>query len=675
MLRPSATFTTDRRHHTRLPIGSLTFIEFDEGNGGLILDLSEDGATVQAAEILVGGFFQRVRFRLPRAEGWIETSGKVVWQRPSQKEAGIQFVHMPEDTRHQIKNWTYSETFRPSTPTKNGRFKIVWEDEDPSPTSVPATARKQASSFGYDPAMFPSERSIATVPTDPVDRKKMLSGDFNISTNLDESLEQTGGPFVGADGPLITEVDPLMRLDDAPKPAVPESAVSRKRASWERQRASRLGETPDSGAPQWTPALSESTGTPSEAEPMEDPGTIHSISRSSKIEPNHHATRTTGRIPTSECLPNSACLGDYGRDQLDSRMPPSTSKGWALPAVIALATGLGLGIFLMQEPWNSKSVVAHLEAPAVERIADSSHAGVSKAGETGSRPPDAASRTQNAPATLALPSLPSPGGFSKRANHWPSAPKRVTLGLTEVDQQGPALSPSSLPNHPKLSLLPTEIDESLVGASRPRVAEGGSIERPLPPAANAQASSPPPAAPNDRTLDAYATENQRATIQPFERWQRFVPPPQHSQTADAAVVQTASVVPVALEISQSGSGTVAISSHFHAIREVPSPESQPPQVGGNLRIGHLISIRQPVYPQNAASLRIEGAVKLRAIVGRDGTVRAVELVGGPLELVPAATSAVGNWRYEQTLLDGQPVESEEDITLSFRLTNFAASPR
>jgi TonB family protein len=176
-------------------------------------------------------------------------------------------------------------------------------------------------------------------------------------------------------------------------------------------------------------------------------------------------------------------------------------------------------------------------------------------------------------------------------------------------------------------------------------------------------------------LDAYAEPNQRATIQPSGTWQRFEPSPPHAPTAGAAAAQTSSVVPTALQDSQSGSGTVAISSHFHAIRDVSTSESQPSQKGGNLQIGQLISIRQPAYPQNAARQRIEGTVKLRAIVGKDGTVRTVELVGGPLELVPAATSAVGNWRYEQTLLEGQPVESEEDITLVFRLTNFAASPR
>jgi len=39
------------------------------------------------------------------------------------------------------------------------------------------------------------------------------------------------------------------------------------------------------------------------------------------------------------------------------------------------------------------------------------------------------------------------------------------------------------------------------------------------------------------------------------------------------------------------------------------------------------------------------------------------------ELVDAATEAVKNWRYEPTLLNGQPIEVVTTITVNFRLSS------
>jgi hypothetical protein len=48
-------------------------------------------------------------------------------------------------------------------------------------------------------------------------------------------------------------------------------------------------------------------------------------------------------------------------------------------------------------------------------------------------------------------------------------------------------------------------------------------------------------------------------------------------------------------------------------------------------------------------------------------------MSGPALLAKAATSAVREWRYSQTLLGGQPVETEQDIVVKFRLENASIS--
>jgi TonB family protein len=90
-----------------------------------------------------------------------------------------------------------------------------------------------------------------------------------------------------------------------------------------------------------------------------------------------------------------------------------------------------------------------------------------------------------------------------------------------------------------------------------------------------------------------------------------------------------------------------------------------------LQIGQLLSRVDPVYPEEAKTQQIEGSVKLHAVIARDGTIQSVEARGGPALLTPAAEGAVRQWRFTPSSIGGQPVEAEEDITITFRL---AAQP-
>jgi len=79
----------ERRIHARIPLRAIAYVELGQENGGLILNLSEGGIAVQAGEILAGVTFQKMRFRLSESDKWIEVGGKVMWEGPSRKEAGI----------------------------------------------------------------------------------------------------------------------------------------------------------------------------------------------------------------------------------------------------------------------------------------------------------------------------------------------------------------------------------------------------------------------------------------------------------------------------------------------------------------------------------------------------------------------------------------------------------
>jgi len=89
----------------------------------------------------------------------------------------------------------------------------------------------------------------------------------------------------------------------------------------------------------------------------------------------------------------------------------------------------------------------------------------------------------------------------------------------------------------------------------------------------------------------------------------------------------------------------------------------------------LIQPVAPQYPQAANNQTVAGDVRLKVVVGRDGTVSNVEFLEGYLLLAPAAIDTVKQWRYSPTLLNCVPVEVETEVIVSFRPEEGEAQPR
>lgn len=83
--------------------------------------------------------------------------------------------------------------------------------------------------------------------------------------------------------------------------------------------------------------------------------------------------------------------------------------------------------------------------------------------------------------------------------------------------------------------------------------------------------------------------------------------------------------------------------------------------------GMLIHKVMPLYPSVARSARIQGAVVMNAVIGRDGTIQNLHLTSGHPFLAAAALRAVSKWQYKPYELNGQPVEVETQITVNFTL--------
>jgi TonB family protein len=104
----------------------------------------------------------------------------------------------------------------------------------------------------------------------------------------------------------------------------------------------------------------------------------------------------------------------------------------------------------------------------------------------------------------------------------------------------------------------------------------------------------------------------------------------------------------------------------------PASPSRPPmiRVGGSVQGAKITAMPQPAYPPECKAEGIEGLVILRAVIGKDGSVLKLERVNKLVDarLADAAMQAVQNWRYQPTLLNGEPVEVVTEIEVNFTLT-------
>lgn len=94
-----------------------------------------------------------------------------------------------------------------------------------------------------------------------------------------------------------------------------------------------------------------------------------------------------------------------------------------------------------------------------------------------------------------------------------------------------------------------------------------------------------------------------------------------------------------------------------------------------LRVSHTIDAMlvkkvDPEYPVIAKISGIQGDVRLHAFVAKDGTIQSLTVLGNPPPVLSqAALSAVQQWKYRPYILNGEPVEIETFITVTFRKTN------
>ena len=146
-----------------------------------------------------------------------------------------------------------------------------------------------------------------------------------------------------------------------------------------------------------------------------------------------------------------------------------------------------------------------------------------------------------------------------------------------------------------------------------------------------------------------------------------------SRSVQAATSEQESPPAVPVELGKTGDDSLGASGSWNTAAKLAPPQSMPQiaNQGDRVVACSLLYRVEALYPPEAAQRHIEGTVKLRAVIGRDGRVMGLGVVSGLPSLVSAAINAAREWRYIPALLNGQPVESETDIDIDFRLSREA----
>ena len=530
--------TRDRRLQTRTTPASRAYVELGDTRGGMVLNISETGMAVAAADpLVVDDYFPRIRFQLPSSGQSIEVSAQIVWLADSKKSAGIRFVDLTAEARNQISDWIASE--KPA-PESEGLTLA------PAESFLPATLES-----------FPEEPVESVCPEQ----------DEPSSAKL---IAHTASPASEIVMPEILDASRLSLVEDL-------------------------------------------------------------------REKVHHHTPVAGfrRQVRTDNVESSRDRIKNSRSHLYVLAIPGFQVAALviLFAVISLTVGLTVG----RGPLGKPPRDAQKSNLAVDATSPALH---NRRGETTSR-----ASTPPAANTFHTPAVNAPAPKTEESRADPSA-QSLNERLADTAKRAKPTGPSSAVT----SRSPIESNGST-----------GLIARNAPPPANSQPA---------HSLGA---------VGPLGGAPRYSAPGTVTSATGAAPHQSS---PSTILVNGPGDGrkpfrltlpekTIAASSSFAMASQLSvlvSPESgpTPANVPARLQAPELVSFVWPRYPRPGDRHGSSETAKVRTTIGELGQVLDVKPVSGSISLLPAAVSAVRLWRYKPTLLNGRPVQAQQDVTIEFR---------
>ena len=131
--------------------------------------------------------------------------------------------------------------------------------------------------------------------------------------------------------------------------------------------------------------------------------------------------------------------------------------------------------------------------------------------------------------------------------------------------------------------------------------------------------------------------------------------------------QEAVAAPAATSIATGNSGSeLSALVNTNAINARKAPQ-ETLRISQGVSQGLIIKRVQPVYPEQARQMRVEGKVELQANISKSGSITGVKQLSGDPLLGRAATDAVRQCKYKPYFLIGEHIEIKTQITVIFKL--------
>jgi hypothetical protein len=537
----------DRRLQTRATPASCAYTVLDDINGGIVLNISETGMAVAAADpLVVADYLPHIRFRLPNVEHRIKVSAQVVWLAESKKEVGMRFVDVSTETRNQIANWIASANASPE-----------FEGLAPGPVQ----------------GVFPAIRE--SVPEEPMG-SAVAEQD---QASAPELIARAASLPFELVSPEIQDANPSLLVEDLPIKLHRDASI--------------LGAGPQVRA--------------------------------------RNAELSANRIENSPAHPYVLEL-----------------SGLHVAAVMFLFAVIGLAVWLtarrsprglpVQDTQTSLPATDHASQALLDQLRGKS------------------SRTSTPPAadTSVTPAMNPPAPVTAESHS--ESPATQSLN---TPPEGPAASVA--PIGPSSALTtPSFPDSDHSEGSPERKDSTGLITRNAPPPANSRpAHSPSVLAPMS---GATAIPAPRRATPAMLRAPHLSSPPTILFTGPSGSKPFRLILP---ERPVAASSSFAITSQLSVLVSIERGRAAAGEPA-RLQAGELVSFVWPRYSKQGDRRARPETVKVRTTIGELGQVLDVKRVSGSFSLLPAAISAIRQWRYKPTLVNQRPVQAQQDVTIEFR---------
>jgi PilZ domain len=118
-----------RRRRPRQTLRTLAYVNLDQGNGGIIRDLTDSGIAVHAVAALRPGQEVSLRFDLLSPRVRVESRGRVAWADQT-GQAGIEFIGASPRVRRALRDWLLVQMFASAAVSgRDSIFAPVRENE------------------------------------------------------------------------------------------------------------------------------------------------------------------------------------------------------------------------------------------------------------------------------------------------------------------------------------------------------------------------------------------------------------------------------------------------------------------------------------------------------------------------------------------------------------------